>query len=214
MLQDKFPILSIETSSKLCSAALILSPDDYFEITISQKHVHSKKLLSIIDNLLKQNDIKITDVKMIAVSIGPGSFTGLRIGLSSAKGLAYGTQLPIVPVPTFDAMAFQINSICKKNKFAIANKVNTDELYFAKYNFDENFNPVKTENLKIIYKNQLDELTNDFIVYGDAVSNQFSSPNAWAVGKYAYLFGKDLLTSDYDLLEPMYLKEFKIKVKK
>lgn len=214
MLKSDLPILSIETSGKLCSAAILLSPEDYYEITISQKHIHSKKLLSLIDSLLPQAGVTLKEMRSIAVSIGPGSFTGLRIGLSSAKGLAFGSDLPLIPVPTFDALAYQISTMVREEEFVIANKVNTEEIYFAKYGIDSTGKSVDSENIKLINKTELSQMTEGLKVFGDQSGNQFSSPNAWAVAKWAYLFGKDLVTSDYDLLEPMYLKEFKIKVKK
>ncbi|MCO6474462.1 MAG: tRNA (adenosine(37)-N6)-threonylcarbamoyltransferase complex dimerization subunit type 1 TsaB [Melioribacteraceae bacterium] len=214
MSKTNLPILSIETSGGLCSTALLISPEDYFEISISQRHVHSKKLLSLVDDLLLQAGLTLDEIKGIAVSMGPGSFTGLRIGLSSAKGLAFGSGLPLIPVPTFDALAYQILSMLNEEEFAVANKVNTEEIYFAKYKCNLDGKPVESGKIKLINKGELSQLTEDFKVFGDAAGNQFSSPNAWAVAKWAYLFGKDLVTSDYDLLEPTYLKEFKIKVKK
>lgn len=214
MSKTDLPILSIETSGKLCSTSLLISPEDYFEITISQKHVHSKKLLSLIDNLLSQAGVTLNEIKSIAVSMGPGSFTGLRIGLSSAKGIAFGSNLPLIPVPTFDAFAYQISSILTEEEFAIANKVNTEEIYFAKYKRSFDDKHVQSEKIELINKGELFQMTEGLKVFGDAAGNHFSSPNAWAVAKWAYLFGKDLVTSNYDLLEPTYLKEFKIKVKK
>ncbi len=214
MSKTDLPILSIETSGKLCSTSLLISPEDYFEITISQKHVHSKKLLSLIDILLSQAGVMLHEIKNIAVSMGPGSFTGLRIGLSSAKGIAFGADLPLIPVPTFDAFAYQISSIVMEDEFAIANKVNTEEIYFAKYRKSNDGRRIESEKIELINKVELFKLTKGLKVFGDTADSQFSSPNAWAVAKWAYLFGKDLVTSNYDLLEPMYLKEFKIKVKK
>ncbi len=66
---------------------------------------HSQALMVAVDFLLRQTETHIEDIDLFSVSIGPGSFTGLRVGLSTAKGLAWGTGRPIVPVPTLEAMA-------------------------------------------------------------------------------------------------------------
>lgn len=69
------------------------------------KVVHAERLMPSIEWLLKASGIQINDIDAYAVSIGPGSFTGLRIGLSTAKGFSYATGKPVVPVPTLDAFA-------------------------------------------------------------------------------------------------------------
>ena len=89
------------------------------------------------------------DLKMIAVSDGPGSFTGLRIGMSAAKGMADALSIPIIPVPTFEALALQISSFLDENEIVIANKINRDEVYFAKFQIKMN-SFIFTEELKIL----------------------------------------------------------------
>ncbi|HLP17148.1 MAG TPA: tRNA (adenosine(37)-N6)-threonylcarbamoyltransferase complex dimerization subunit type 1 TsaB [Bacteroidota bacterium] len=98
-------ILSIETATELCGAALI---DDGFVVahrTVTEKNIHSERLMVLVDEVLREAGVAVKDLAGIAVSIGPGSFTGLRIGLSTAKGLAYAQSLPMIPVPTLDAIA-------------------------------------------------------------------------------------------------------------
>ena len=91
-----------------------------------EKNIHSEKLLEVVEAVLKKSLVKINEVGSIAVSSGPGSFTGLRIGMSAAKGLAFGANLPIISVPTFEALALKICDIIPdKTEFVICNKVNT-----------------------------------------------------------------------------------------
>ncbi len=78
------------------------------EVMLDIKVVHSERLMSSIEWLLMASRISIADIDAFAVSIGPGSFTGLRIGLSTVKGLYYATKRPIIPVPTLDAFARRI----------------------------------------------------------------------------------------------------------
>ena len=105
-------ILGIDTSTKFCNLGLIEDENILIENTINGlKKKHSSILLSAIKDLLKTMDLKLEKINGIAVSIGPGSFTGLRIGLGVAKGLSYACSLPLLGIPTLDAMAFPLKEI-------------------------------------------------------------------------------------------------------
>jgi len=105
-------ILGIDTSTKFCNLGLIEDEDILIEYTINGlKKKHSSILVPAIKNLLKTIDLKIEEINGIAVSVGPGSFTGLRIGLSVAKGLCYARSLPILGIPTLEAIAFPLKEI-------------------------------------------------------------------------------------------------------
>lgn len=98
--------LAIETATEV--GGLCLYDDEkglLGELTLGPVVRHSQSLMVGVDFLLKQTGTNINDVGFFSVSIGPGSFTGLRVGLSTAKGLAYSTGRPIVEVPTLEAMA-------------------------------------------------------------------------------------------------------------
>jgi len=105
-------ILGIDTSAKFCNLGLIEDEDILIEYTINGlRKKHSSILVPAIKNLLKTIDLKIEEINGIAVSMGPGSFTGLRIGLCVAKGLCYARSLPLLGIPTLDAMAFPFKEI-------------------------------------------------------------------------------------------------------
>ena len=99
-------ILGIETSSQVSSVAVVSDKKIVAEISTQTRFTHSETLLENIANVLKIAEVSEKDLKAIAVSIGPGSFTGLRIGLASAKSLAYAWKIPIIGVPTTEALAF------------------------------------------------------------------------------------------------------------
>ena len=100
-------ILSIETSTMLGGVAVVDQKNGLIaETRLNVKTTHSERLMTVIDYVLRQSDIDLGDIDAFAVAIGPGSFTGLRIGLSTAKGLAYATAKPIVTVPTLEAFAW------------------------------------------------------------------------------------------------------------
>jgi tRNA threonylcarbamoyladenosine biosynthesis protein TsaB len=109
-------ILGIDTSTAVASAALVEDGKLVLEEaqqaarqSSSTNHAnHAETLLPLIDRILKQAALSLSDLSAIAVSIGPGSFTGLRIGLSTVKGLAYGWNVSIVGVPTLLAIAARV----------------------------------------------------------------------------------------------------------
>lgn len=207
------PILAIETSGKTCGVCLYFNEEKLFEQEIVLKHSHSDKLFEIIENVLNLGVASLSDLKCLAVSAGPGSFTGLRIGMSAAKGLALGAGLPIVPVPTFEALALQLSLLLPSDsEFVIANKVNSEELYFARFKIIPN-SYIFVQNLKVIKKEELQKLAGEAMILGDIVKNRVSVPSVRYVAKWCELFGSDLLTLNYDFIEPNYLKNFIVKGK-
>jgi tRNA threonylcarbamoyladenosine biosynthesis protein TsaB len=100
--------LGIETASDICSVALVENGVLVAERSMAGRQIHSEHLLSMVDLLLSENALTAAGVDLIAISIGPGSFTGLRIGLSTAKGLAYAASKSITAVPTLEALAFNV----------------------------------------------------------------------------------------------------------
>lgn len=99
-------ILAIETATMLGSVAVIDSEEGLIgEVRVNVKVAHAERLMPSIEYLLNASHISIKDIDAFAISIGPGSFTGLRIGLSTVKGFSYATNKPIIPVPTLDAFA-------------------------------------------------------------------------------------------------------------
>jgi tRNA threonylcarbamoyladenosine biosynthesis protein TsaB len=99
-------VLALETATTAGSIAIVDDNEGLIsEVKINIKVAHAERLMNSVDWLFKSSKISINEIDAFAISIGPGSFTGLRIGLSTAKGLSYATNKPIVPVPTFDAFA-------------------------------------------------------------------------------------------------------------
>lgn len=98
-------ILCIETATKLCSVALgrngMLLAERGLE---SEKHIHAEKVNVFIDEVLREAGIAMSDLNAVAVGIGPGSYTGLRIGLSAAKGLCFALRIPIIGIGTLETL--------------------------------------------------------------------------------------------------------------
>jgi len=217
-MKDKLPILAIESSDELCSVAVMIDETTFAETSIKQKHIHSEKLVQLLDQTLKLAGIELKNISLIAVSEGPGSFTGLRIGMAVAKGMAIAQGCYFIPVPTIDAIALQIASgLNEKNTFKIVNNINREEVYFAGYSVKNNeyFNEVP---LTIFNKKEVDsEIEDSDIVYGsykpERNNYKTAAPDARYVAMWAYKFGKDLVTKEYDFIEPNYLKNFVVRGK-
>lgn len=99
-------ILSIDSSSPVATCALLRDDCLISEYVINNKREHSVLVMNIVEMLLKDNGIDIDEVDGFVVSKGPGSFTGLRIGMATIKGLAFGANKPYVSVSSLDALAF------------------------------------------------------------------------------------------------------------
>jgi len=99
-------VLALETSTLTGSIAIVDDKEGLIaELKLSVRVVHSERLMPSIKWLLESSRINLDEIDAFGISIGPGSFTGLRIGLSTVKGLSYATHKPIIPVPTLDAFA-------------------------------------------------------------------------------------------------------------
>jgi len=134
-------LLCIETATTTCSVALfkddvlIGKEENYLE------NIHSKLLTVYIKKIFSENNLKSGDINYVAVSSGPGSYTGLRIGVSVAKGLCYGLSIPLIMIPTTESLA----NGCKKNSPVAKNDLicgmidaRRMEVYQGFYNSDLN----------------------------------------------------------------------------
>lgn len=99
------PIIALDASSEACSVSLRFASGQTITRVSDEPRTHAAKLLPFIDQLLSEASVSLSDIGAIACAVGPGSFTGLRIALGIAQGLAFGSNLPIAPVCTLAAMA-------------------------------------------------------------------------------------------------------------
>ena len=216
---DPKPVLAFETSGNLCGVCIYFSDDKYFSTSVNLKHSHSEKIFEITEWLFKTAGITAVDLDSIAVSEGPGSFTGLRIGFSAAKGIAYGANVPIITVPTYEAFAYQLASIKnEKDEFIISYKVNKEEVYFAKFQI-RGFNYIFVEDLTILRNDIFVKKAQGCQVFGNAaglLNKEMlspTSPDPIFIAKWALNFGVEKKTFNYDFLEPNYFKNFIVKEK-
>lgn len=153
-------ILHIETATPICSVALSRGHDCIALKELNEFNSHSEVLTVFIEEILDANNLKVKDLDAIALSNGPGSYTGLRIGASVAKGLAYAAEKPIITIDTIEALAHGL--IQNSTKYKFKDQVlfcpmidaRRMEVYTAFYNKD--FKTIKTLSPFIIDENNLD----------------------------------------------------------
>jgi tRNA threonylcarbamoyladenosine biosynthesis protein TsaB len=127
-------ILALDTASRTCSVAVVEDDVVMAEFTVNHRDTHSRFLMEMIDRVLVISRFTLMDMDGLAVTIGPGSFTGLRIGLSAVKGLAMGADLPVVGVSSLDALAFPFSHSDKL--VCSMMDARRHEVYTARYRFD------------------------------------------------------------------------------
>ena len=106
-------ILGLDTSTPVGSIGIIDDESVVAEYSLNVVETHSSRLMPAIDEVLRRASLKIHDIEAFAVAIGPGSFTGLRIGLGTVKGFCYALKKPIVGVVTLDALAYNVKFVDK-----------------------------------------------------------------------------------------------------
>ena len=97
-------ILALDTATENCSVALLVDDKVYVRSEVAPRD-HTKKILPMVDEVLKEAGLTLAELDALAYGRGPGSFTGVRIGIGIAQGLAFGADLPMIGVSTLEAMA-------------------------------------------------------------------------------------------------------------
>ncbi len=126
-------ILAVDTATTSCSVAIVDKTSLLSEFTIDREETHSKHLMDMIKAVLRMAGLNFSDLDGFAVTRGPGSFTGLRIGLSTIKGLAVASEKPVVGVSSLEALAFQVSY--SRDLICPILDARKGEVYFSRYRF-------------------------------------------------------------------------------
>ena len=216
-------ILSIETSTKVCSVAL---HHDGAIVSCSQYHLeksHSSILVPLIEETLHHCGISKDDLSAVAISEGPGSYTGLRIGTSTAKGLCFGLEIPLIAVSTLMSMAYEVN---QNNVSEALLCPMLDARRMEVYNLITNRRLEIIEDVRpnIIDEDSFQELlkSNEMLFFGDGSSKckevishdsaifiEGVVPSARNIGALAWIKFQQQVLADLAYFEPFYLKAFK-----
>jgi len=152
-------ILHLETSTKICSVALSKNGElfDFIE-TSSDQFIHGEALTVMIDQLLKRNSIDIKSLLAISISLGPGSYTGLRIGLATAKGLSFGLGIPFIGVSSLESLVSLARAKHPDATIAAAFDARRDEVFLRIQQQD-----------KVLLMDQPVVITEDFVSPADTL---------------------------------------------
>lgn len=213
-------ILNIETATTNCSVSLskagktvVLKEDN------SKNYSHAEYLHVFIDGVLKEANISYNELNAVAISKGPGSYTGLRIGVSAAKGLCFALDIPLISVPTLESLAHQVDV----NDGVIVSILDARRLEVYGAIFNSNYKEIRQTEAQVLDKNAFAEALNtgkvyfigsgvektkDLILHPNAVFIDDKLPSANQMSLLAF---DKFLQNDFEdvaYFEPYYLKDF------
>lgn len=215
-------ILSIETATPVCSVALHIAGNLVANYELHTERSHSDQLTSMIEQICKQSGVRLSDISAVAISKGPGSYTGLRIGVATAKGLCFSLDKPLLAVNTLEAMVWQINTFFgEKTLFCPMIDARRMEVYCLVT--DSKGNILEETQAKIIDSQSFENIlsTNKVVFFGNGAAKCKSIlehenaiflenvyPTAKTVGLLASQKYPQNIFEDLIYFEPFYLKDF------
>ena len=214
-------LLALETATRNCSVALFENENQLqLKEYVSDRYSHSEQLVLFIEQVLKEANISIDKLDAIALGKGPGSYTGLRIGTSTAKGLCYSLEIPLVSISTLRAMAFGVTKDEDYKFYCPMIDARRMEVFASIYDiFNQEVREIRAEVVdEYTYSNFLEKKV---LFFGDGASkcqliinneNAFFLdnifPSAKDIGQLAF---KKFRNKDFENIayyEPYYLKDF------
>ena len=214
-MSSKKNILSIETSSNICGISLI-SKDECVDIIEEESNKkHAEILPEFYLKLKNSTGFILDDIDAIAISIGPGSFTGLRIGLSFAKGLAFSKNLPIIPISTMMSLAYSLKEDSPEGGiiYSHAKRVFYQDIKWHK-KLPSPIGDIKVSEWNEIIDNAKSTFQLNCESFDDGNSLMRASLSASYVGLLASInYNKLVIDKPYDLV-PNYVSPFVVKPKK
>ncbi|MFS4483914.1 tRNA (adenosine(37)-N6)-threonylcarbamoyltransferase complex dimerization subunit type 1 TsaB [Hyunsoonleella sp. 2307UL5-6] len=213
-------ILSLETATTNCSVSLSKNGN-----TIALKedarngYSHAEKLHVFIDDVLNEAKVARSQIDAIAVSKGPGSYTGLRIGVSAAKGLCFALEKPLISLPTLEVLAHQYSI----DSGVIVAMLDARRLEVYSAIFDKNYSQIRATQAQILDETSFSEYlskgnvyfigngvtkTKEIINHSNAIFIENKLPSSNEMSAIAYDKYKKSDTEDVAYFEPYYLKDF------
>lgn len=215
-------ILSLETSTDVCSVALHDNQTLLFQSEIHEPQAHAARLAVMIEEAGRRAGVRLKDIDAVAVTSGPGSYTGLRIGTSTAKGLCYALDVPLIAVGSLELLAFQ-GSNHNSGRALLCPMIDARRMEVYCLVADHQLGIVEPVAAKVIDGSSFQELlaTRKVLFFGNgadkcrevlshpsAVFIQGVYPSAAALGVMAERKFKDESFEDLVSFKPFYLKEF------
>lgn len=215
-------ILAADTSTPYLSVSLCDNDEVLAEFTEYADRQHAEKILPVLDSILSETETSLTAIDLFAVSIGPGSFTGLRIGVSAWKGLALGVQAPIIGIPTLDALASRVPSPTGPVCTLLDAKM--DEVYACLYTFENGKQIVQFPPIVDSIESVLKRCPANTVFIGDGATkyksviseqlptaeilpDSFDAPSATAVALIAFRLCQNKMPANDNPVSPLYLRK-------
>lgn len=205
----------METSSVICGVSLHENGECIAETYLKEPRVHAEKLVGLVDQLFEEQKIRIQKIKAVIVSAGPGSFTGLRIGMSFAKGLVYPYSIPLAGVNTMKAyMAGTLDEVDRNKAPLWIIRSHKDYIYTAEYTDPIDEIVIRYGQIKdiadwhphckqIICNDTLEEISDIPVIEKDILPSM--------IGSYYLRHMNGTAVSDYDTLVLEYGMDYKPK---
>jgi len=215
-------LLAIDTATESCSAALWVDGTMHHRMTV-QARLHAEYILPFINELLQQAQINKSDIQGLIVGQGPGAFTGVRIGVGVAQGLALALGIPVLPVSNLQTLAYSAYRQLKSNDaktIVVATDARMNEVYWARYGV-ENGRITMIEKERVGVAKDVDlrgcdaYIGSGFSVYSVLQNYAKKKPMSFETNVYSQaqdmiLMVKDnfeKLATSIDVIEPVYLRE-------
>ena len=218
-------ILNIETATKNCSVALAKDGNTIICKEIAEEgYSHAERLHVFIEEIIKESGITFQDLTAIAVSQGPGSYTGLRIGVSAAKGLCFALDIPLIAVDTLQILASQ----AKVSNGLIIPMIDARRMEVYSAIFNPNFEKQRAVEAEIIAENSFEVLQQTLYFVGDCAEKckpVLTKENFIFLEEIKYPSAKEMSFLSFEkykindfvdvaYFEPYYLKDFMMTVSK
>lgn len=219
-------ILNLETATKNCSVSL---SENGIVIALKEfnndSYSHAEKLNVFIEEVMQQTSKSFSDLNAVAVSKGPGSFTGLRIGVSTAKGLCYALDIPLISVETLKSLSTQVDA----NDGFIISMLDARRMEVYSAIFNQDFDEVREIQAQVLDASSFSDLLNkkpcyfigdgvqktkELIAHKNACFIEFKLPSANEMAKLSFVKFEQNKFENVAYFEPFYLKDFVTNVKK
>ena len=221
-------ILCIDTTSEFCSVSLFINQNLIENNNSKIERSHSKLLIKLIDDTLNNNKLKIADIDIFSISKGPGSYTGLRIGLSSIKGFCYALDKPLVSINTLKILAISALENIDDKDFILCPMIDARRMEVYTKSFDHNLNELSNDQAIILEKDTFDNYKDKKVYFFGDGSDKFKkivsrknfifidniNPDSKFMGKLSYDKFINRNFEDLSSFEPNYIKDFYLIKKK
>ena len=217
-------ILAVDTSSKICSVAILEDSNVILEKHTNDEKTHSQNLMPLIDEIFKETNLSLDDINLVTCCQGPGSFTGIRIGISTIKAFADAKNIPVIGVTSLESLAYNITDT---GLIVSLIDAKNDNVYYSLFsNNGETYTKIgefKSDSIQnilddlciyddkltfvgdgsIIHRAKIEQYIKNFIIATELQSQQTSI----SIGKSAYNKFKNGIYGDSNTLIPIYLKK-------